>query len=240
MAISECRVMSEALRTLTEREKETLRLLVAGHDAKSIARSVGLSVHTVNERLREARRKLRVSSSREAARLLIEAESEIPKPLGDKLFGVATTTGDGEKTGRTDQPRSEGLPSLRPNRQGFPMSVLASAFKSPLRFWLRIGFAASILWIVLATFLHWATFGREAVGDYMHHLQACQLSADSFARPCLIRAEHQLDVSRTNVLPMAIAVTLLQLALLWLVGGVIVMGARWANRARRTTDRTAH
>lgn len=232
--------MSEALRTLTEREKETLRLLVAGHDAKSIARSLGLSVYTVNERLRDARRKLRVSSSREAARLLIEAEGEIPKLLGDKRFGVAATTDDGETSSHTDQPSCETQPSSRLNRQGSPMSVLVSARKAPLRFWLRIGFAASMLWIVLATFLHWATFGHEMVSDYMRHLKGCQLSANSFARPCLLRAEHQLDVSRTNALPVAIAVTLLQLALLWLVGGVIVMGARWANRARRTTDRTVH
>lgn len=59
---------------LTEKEKQTLRMIVRGHDAKSIARSVGLSVHTINERLRDARRKMAVSSSREAARLLLEAE----------------------------------------------------------------------------------------------------------------------------------------------------------------------
>ncbi|MHA6720588.1 DUF4019 domain-containing protein [Sphingomonas sp. RS6] len=59
---------------LTDKEKQTLRLMVRGHDAKSIARSLGLSVHTINERLREARRKMAVSSSREAARLLLEAE----------------------------------------------------------------------------------------------------------------------------------------------------------------------
>lgn len=58
---------------LTEREKETLRLLAAGHDAKSAAVQLGLSVHTVNERLRAARRKLGVSSSRAAARRLLEA-----------------------------------------------------------------------------------------------------------------------------------------------------------------------
>ena len=42
----------------TEKEKQTLRLIVRGHDAKSLARHLGLSVHTVNERLRDARRKL--------------------------------------------------------------------------------------------------------------------------------------------------------------------------------------
>lgn len=61
---------------LTEKEKQTLRLIVRGHDAKSIAVRLDLSVHTINERLREARRKMSVSSSKEAARLLLEIEGQ--------------------------------------------------------------------------------------------------------------------------------------------------------------------
>jgi DNA-binding CsgD family transcriptional regulator len=72
---------------LTEREKETLRLLLQGYDAKSIARRLDLSVHTINERLRDARRKLALSSSREAARLLTEAERATPQPVGDEILG---------------------------------------------------------------------------------------------------------------------------------------------------------
>ena len=56
--------MAEQLDTLTDKEKETLRLIVRGHDAKTAARELGLSVHTINERLRAARRKLDVTSSR--------------------------------------------------------------------------------------------------------------------------------------------------------------------------------
>lgn len=80
--------MPETVQALTEREKETLRLLLAGHDAKSIARAQHLSVHTVNERLRDARRKLNVSSSREAARRLLEVEGKASNSLGDKKIGV--------------------------------------------------------------------------------------------------------------------------------------------------------
>jgi len=73
---------------LTEKERQTLRLMVRGHDAKSIARSLDLSVHTVNERLRDARRKMTVSSSREAARLLLEKEgAAAPYSLGDTQIG---------------------------------------------------------------------------------------------------------------------------------------------------------
>ena len=80
---------SHDLSTLTTREKQTLRLILDGYDAKSAARQLGLSVHTVNERLRDARRKLSVSSSKEAARLLRQAEGT-PEIPGDKHFGDAT------------------------------------------------------------------------------------------------------------------------------------------------------
>jgi DNA-binding CsgD family transcriptional regulator len=79
--------MKEGSWALTEKEKETLRLIVRGHDAKSTARSLGLSVHTINERLRDARRKMAVSSSREAARLLLEAEGGAAGSADPELFG---------------------------------------------------------------------------------------------------------------------------------------------------------
>lgn len=83
--------------SLTEKEKQTLRLIVRGHDAKSTARHLGLSVHTINERLRDARRKLAVSSSREAARLLHANENtregDTPDSVGDKQIGEAVPGG---------------------------------------------------------------------------------------------------------------------------------------------------
>lgn len=85
--------MGRAMATvdLTEKEKEALRLLVDGHDAKSAARALGLSVYTVNERLRDARRKMAVSSSREAARQLREAERESDNICVAKQLGGAPT-----------------------------------------------------------------------------------------------------------------------------------------------------
>ncbi len=68
---------------LTDREKQMLRLIVRGHDAKSTPRTLNLSVHAINERLRDARRKLAVSSSRYAARMLLEAEGEPPVATPD-------------------------------------------------------------------------------------------------------------------------------------------------------------
>lgn len=101
--------MSADYQALTEKEKQTLRLIVRGHDAKSMARHLGLSVHTVNERLRDARRKLEVSSSREAARLLLDTEGNDPEKHADKQMGEAAAAGgvprhDAPQTGRRRAP----------------------------------------------------------------------------------------------------------------------------------------
>lgn len=96
--------MRAAIQTLTEKEKETLRLLVSGYDAKSMARHLGLSVHTVNERLRDARRKMAVSSSREAARLLRDVERD-PEIFGDKALGDANRVGGDKAATSAEAPR---------------------------------------------------------------------------------------------------------------------------------------
>ncbi len=91
---------------LSEREREVLRLRLVGHDAKSIARTLGLSVHTVNDRLREARRKLGASSSREAARRLAEMDGADPNSVVPKEFGHAEVAPSPERTDAPAVPRS--------------------------------------------------------------------------------------------------------------------------------------
>lgn len=98
--------MTGGIQALTEKEKQALRLLVGGHDAKSMARHLGLSVHTVNERLRDCRRKLGASSSREAARMLREAEGQTPELLGDEALGDASAPDSAQSF---DQAASRGL-----------------------------------------------------------------------------------------------------------------------------------
>lgn len=68
---------------LNPAERIALGLLAQGHTAKSIATITGRSVASVNERLREARRKTGVGSSRELARLFAAQENR------DELIGVA-------------------------------------------------------------------------------------------------------------------------------------------------------
>lgn len=77
------------LSKLNERELHVLRLLSAGHTAKSIAASTGLSVSAVNERLRDARRKTGIGSSREIARLITSPKNwdekiELPYRVGEE------------------------------------------------------------------------------------------------------------------------------------------------------------
>lgn len=85
------------LENLTGREREALELLAHGHDAKSAARALGVSVNSINERLRDARRKLGVTSSREAARILLESTGEDPQKIRDEKIGVDRSGGDMSK-----------------------------------------------------------------------------------------------------------------------------------------------
>ncbi|MHA6721758.1 helix-turn-helix domain-containing protein [Sphingomonas sp. RS2018] len=106
--------MSDGYDALTDREKQTLRLILRGHDAKSIARHFDLSVHTINERLRDARRKLAVSSSREAARMLLAREGATPESVGDERIGDAPTHSHVEDpaASNTDRGRARRLAPL--------------------------------------------------------------------------------------------------------------------------------
>ena len=74
--------MTPDLSRLTDAERQVLRLLAQGHTAKSAATQLGLTEGAVNERLREARRKTGVGSSRELARLVG------PPETWDKEIGV--------------------------------------------------------------------------------------------------------------------------------------------------------
>lgn len=78
---------------LTERQKEILRLLSCGHDAKSAAAELGISVYTVNDHLTEARKHLSASSSRTAARLFADFEGALLKNEGPNRLGVSAQSG---------------------------------------------------------------------------------------------------------------------------------------------------
>lgn len=87
--------------TLTDKELEILRLLAAGHTVKSIAAGLGRSETSINERLRDARRKTGIGSSRELARLL-DAQK-----IWDKNIGLSA---EGSPTHAVEQPPVVGRP----------------------------------------------------------------------------------------------------------------------------------
>ena len=91
---------AEDLQKLTPRQKEILRLLLGGFDTKSIAKELDISVHTVTEHLREARRHLGVSNSREAARILGQAEAGPPNNMRPSDIGVAGAAAAAKSSGQ--------------------------------------------------------------------------------------------------------------------------------------------
>ncbi len=64
--------------TLSQRQKEILRLITQGHQTKEIARLLDISESTVKTHTETARQRLGVATSREAARLLQAYESASP------------------------------------------------------------------------------------------------------------------------------------------------------------------
>lgn len=90
--------MDNRVDKLTLREREALRLLLKGYDVKSCARELGVSPNNITERLRSARLKLEVSSSREAARRLQHAEGDNHIFYGHSFSEVDETTPVGPLT----------------------------------------------------------------------------------------------------------------------------------------------
>ena len=92
---------------LNDGERQVLALLGEGHTAKSIAAITGLSVHAVNERLRPARRKTGIGSSRELARKLRADTGDAPQETWHNPIGVADSRSEGE--GRGAAPDRRGM-----------------------------------------------------------------------------------------------------------------------------------
>ncbi|WP_298333772.1 DUF4019 domain-containing protein [uncultured Erythrobacter sp.] len=122
--------MPDDIVALTEKEKETPRLLLAGYDAKSSAHELDVSVHTLNHRLRSARRKLGVTTSKEAARIVAQAKGNAiqtsPKPLVHKGLGIRESEEILESVSAAD--RSEvGLFPLMTRRKGILIMSISIA-----------------------------------------------------------------------------------------------------------------
>ncbi|MEE9432968.1 MAG: hypothetical protein V3V15_01860 [Sphingorhabdus sp.] len=76
--------------SLMEKERAALRLVLCGFDAKAAAREINVTPNVIVERLRSARQKLGVTSSKEAARLLAQHEGIAPNFLVSKKIGIVS------------------------------------------------------------------------------------------------------------------------------------------------------
>jgi DNA-binding CsgD family transcriptional regulator len=109
---------------LTDGQKECLRLFHARWEVKDIARHIGRSPVTVNQRLAAARQHLGVNRSVEAARLLNEHEGGLYDPPIYEPEIVAEPQPDGAPT----LERTAGFPLPFPTR-GRPRNDLTFAGK---------------------------------------------------------------------------------------------------------------
>jgi len=75
----------DPIAALSDLEKEALRLFLVSSDQKELARRIGRSPATVEQRLARARRKLGVARSLDAALLLAEREGN--RTYGKAIYG---------------------------------------------------------------------------------------------------------------------------------------------------------
>lgn len=104
MTMSSTQLSPHALAALNDNELEILHLLANGHTAKSIAARLGRSETAIHERLRDARRKTGVGSSRELARML-DAQKIWDRKIDLSLSDTSAETGP--------QPRDAGRRRLK-------------------------------------------------------------------------------------------------------------------------------
>jgi DNA-binding CsgD family transcriptional regulator len=120
--------MSERIDDLSEVQKASLRLLHRGYNAKEIGRMHGVSPATVHQRLTAARKVLGAERSKEAARILAEAEGA---PIYDRIIydeiHIASDASDEPSSWLSRLPWP--LPTRRrPNNDLSFLQLLASIF----------------------------------------------------------------------------------------------------------------
>jgi DNA-binding CsgD family transcriptional regulator len=113
----------DAIEALSEKEREALRLLLAGHDAKSSARKLGVSHHAIHDRLRRAREKLGTTGSRQAALLLSESEKATPHSIVHEPFGGEANAASPEDPSSANMKRPASSWSQRRSKGLIIMSV---------------------------------------------------------------------------------------------------------------------
>lgn len=91
-----------AVERLSEGQRDCLRLVLAHHNSKEIARELGISPHTVDQRLRMAMRILDVQSRFEAARKFAALDLDaVYQPLIYQISDVEPSGKNGESQSST-------------------------------------------------------------------------------------------------------------------------------------------
>ncbi|MCJ7421566.1 helix-turn-helix domain-containing protein [Sphingomicrobium astaxanthinifaciens] len=167
------------LARLTEGQRECLRLVAAHHNSKEIAAKLGISPHTVDQRIRIALHTLGVSRRQQAARLLADHEAapgEDPYQrlicqspyIPDPAEPVHSEAAIGKQIRHVDRAGSSG-PALSNTEQ----DGADTRFSLPLPFATRqrprneMGIGMRLLWIALIAL--GATF---SAGMYMAGLES--------------------------------------------------------------------
>ncbi len=94
--------MDDRVAALSQRQRECLRLVAQGFEAKEIGRALGISDLTVKNHLSAARATLGVARSIEAARIVIRAEARAAE-AGDGARADAGASGTSTPAGIADR-----------------------------------------------------------------------------------------------------------------------------------------
>ncbi|NBB14552.1 hypothetical protein GVN21_04155 [Caulobacter sp. SLTY] len=115
----------QGLATLTERERQILRLVGEHLNSKEIGRELGIADHTVVNHLRKAREKVGVTSRYEAARLLRQAEGGMTRNVSGMTPVMAPPAADrpssAPQVGASDDTRKRSQRRLQPGPQPDPV-----------------------------------------------------------------------------------------------------------------------
>lgn len=158
--------LEEAVKRLTPREKECLRLVAQLMTSKQIALQLGISKHTVDERIERARRRIGAPGRYDAARILASHESGAAPPIesGPHTVGLALTPHS-----QALDPQFTGDSATPFTRKGVPAPSQSDALEGGLQ---QLSLAARLGLIGLMAVASALAFGAILAGlEALRHLQ---------------------------------------------------------------------
>lgn len=157
---------AERLGRLSDGQRTCLRMVLMHMSSKDIARELGISPHTVDQRLKASARILGVDSRVEAARLLARAEGGATyQPLVYQTPDIAGETARAPVHALVDHEAAGGNPGramredqaafdaafLDPRTMSLPLPIRGTR-PDDLRPLMRLGWAVAIMFAVVLTF----------------------------------------------------------------------------------------